>query len=198
MRSYGPLSLCWTLRFEGKHSFFKKAVRRASNFKNLLRMLAERHQLNLAYHLGVPHFFKPAVEAFQATEIDVSLLNDDIKQAVGVLVNTSSSITVCKYCNINGTKYCKGMNVAVGMHCGIVQFAEVIEIILGDFVIFVTRLQKCEYWEHFRCIKVIETAGIKCIKSDDILFYYPLPSYNIRDSRFIMPKYYMCLDDGKL
>ncbi len=51
MRCYGPLSACWTLRFEGKHGFFKKIARRASNFKNLLLMLADRHQLNVAYYL---------------------------------------------------------------------------------------------------------------------------------------------------
>lgn len=33
MRMYGPLRNVWTIRFEGKHKFFKKVIRDAQNFK---------------------------------------------------------------------------------------------------------------------------------------------------------------------
>lgn len=197
IRCYGPLSLCWTLRFEGKHSFFKKVVRRAANFKNLLRMLAERHQLNLTYHLGMPNFFKSAVEAFQGTEINICLMSEEVKSAVEHYIGSNTSVTICKYCIINGVKYTKGLNVAVGVRCGIVQFAQIVEIILGDSVIFLTRTLNCEYLEHLRCIEIVAEGDLRCITSEDISFYYPLPSYKIGHSQFIMPKYFMCLNEGE-
>lgn len=50
IQKFGPPTECWTIRFEAKHSFFKKVVRDANNFKNILLTLASRHQLMLAYY----------------------------------------------------------------------------------------------------------------------------------------------------
>lgn len=45
----GPLIHLWSLRFESKHSYFKRSVRRAQNFKNVCKTLAHNHQLLQAY-----------------------------------------------------------------------------------------------------------------------------------------------------
>ncbi|XP_077972807.1 uncharacterized protein LOC120330222 [Styela clava] len=42
---FGPLIRCWTLRFEGKHSYFKNVVRRTGNFVNVCKTLAHSHQM---------------------------------------------------------------------------------------------------------------------------------------------------------
>lgn len=51
IRCFSPLVELWTMRFEPKHSFFKKVVRDTQNFKNILVSLASKHQLMVAYHL---------------------------------------------------------------------------------------------------------------------------------------------------
>lgn len=58
IKCLGPLVHFWTMRFEGKHKVFKKIVHDANNFKNILKMLAERHQKQMAYYLSSPAFFK--------------------------------------------------------------------------------------------------------------------------------------------
>ena len=62
IQHFGPLIECWTIRFEAKHSFFKKVVRDVNNFKNILFTLASRHQLMLAYYLEMTSIFKPDIE----------------------------------------------------------------------------------------------------------------------------------------
>ncbi len=42
---FGPLIRLWTMRFESKHSYFKRCARNLKNFKNLCLTLSERHQL---------------------------------------------------------------------------------------------------------------------------------------------------------
>ena len=41
---FGPLCRCWTIRFEGKHEFFKGVFNRSKNRKNVCKTMAERHQ----------------------------------------------------------------------------------------------------------------------------------------------------------
>lgn len=54
MRKFGPLGDFWTVRFEAKHSCFKRVVHDVQNFKNILLTLATKHQLTLAYYLDLP------------------------------------------------------------------------------------------------------------------------------------------------
>lgn len=50
IRYFRPLIALWTMRFEAKHSFFKKVVRQTNCFKNIPHSLAIKHQFMLAYH----------------------------------------------------------------------------------------------------------------------------------------------------
>lgn len=59
---YGPLRNLWTMRFEGKHTFFKRVIRDAQNFKNVPLMLAKKHQMTMAYHMDGSSIFKPGIQ----------------------------------------------------------------------------------------------------------------------------------------
>lgn len=43
IQEFGPLAALWTMRFETKHSFFKKVVRHTGCFRNILLFLANKH-----------------------------------------------------------------------------------------------------------------------------------------------------------
>lgn len=58
IKTFGPLVDMWTMRFEGKHTFSKKAVHDTCSFKSVARTLALRHQKTMAFHLDSPTFFK--------------------------------------------------------------------------------------------------------------------------------------------
>jgi len=50
IKVFEPVIAFWTMRFEGKHSYFKQVVRHTGNFKNVLFSLATKHQLMIAHH----------------------------------------------------------------------------------------------------------------------------------------------------
>jgi len=143
----------------------------------------------------MPKFFKTSVEAFYGTDLYISVLSSEMQEALKKFDINRQCMTVCKYCCINGIKYAKGMHISVGIVRGISQFAEILEIFLGDFVVFVIQILTCEYMEHYRCIEIIEVKHLKCVNAENISFYYPLPCYQIGRSRYIMPKYYMELNE---
>lgn len=58
IKAFGPLSDVWTMRFEGKHKFFKQAIH---NFRNVALTLAVNHQKMMAYYLDTSSFFKPSI-----------------------------------------------------------------------------------------------------------------------------------------
>ncbi|XP_064473413.1 uncharacterized protein LOC135388048 [Ornithodoros turicata] len=51
IREFGPLRRFWTMRFEGKHQYFKSLASRVKNFRNICRTLAQRHHLLQSYIL---------------------------------------------------------------------------------------------------------------------------------------------------
>jgi len=48
--AFGPLIHLWTMRFESKHTYFKRCARQLHNYKHLSKTLAQRHQLLQAYY----------------------------------------------------------------------------------------------------------------------------------------------------
>ncbi|KAF7654703.1 hypothetical protein LDENG_00066030 [Lucifuga dentata] len=73
-KCFGPLVHLWTMRFEGKHCFFKRVIHDTHNFKNILKTLATRHQEMMAYHLSVPSFFRPHIQTASVTSVPVCTL----------------------------------------------------------------------------------------------------------------------------
>lgn len=78
---FGPLVGQWTMRFEAKHSFFKKVARHTNCFKNIPFTLATKHQQMIAYHSCALHL-KPALEVENVSTLPVDVLN---KEVVGSL-----------------------------------------------------------------------------------------------------------------
>ncbi|KAK7886515.1 hypothetical protein WMY93_026136 [Mugilogobius chulae] len=62
IKAFGPLSDVWTMRFEGKHKFFKRVIRNAQNYKNVALTLTVKHQLMMSYCLESSSFFRHSVE----------------------------------------------------------------------------------------------------------------------------------------
>ena len=44
----------WTMRFEGKHHYFKKMARALGNFKNIAKSMAYRHQRHMCFLQSSP------------------------------------------------------------------------------------------------------------------------------------------------
>jgi len=61
---FGPMINCWTLRFEGKHQYFKELVHRTKNRINLCKTLAERHLYYQALLIAKDNVLKHTPQAY--------------------------------------------------------------------------------------------------------------------------------------
>ncbi|KAL2093349.1 hypothetical protein ACEWY4_010661 [Coilia grayii] len=80
--AFGPVVALWTMRFEGKHSFFKKIVRQTGSFRNILKTMAEKHQAMTAHNLHDSNFLKPTLTVSKVSRVAVEVLRGDIKESI--------------------------------------------------------------------------------------------------------------------
>ena len=72
----GPLIQCWTMRQESKLSFVKK-VSRLSNYKNICKTVAKKHNFWMCYQFHKdPHLLTPSV-SFSPKYVSHALLSED-------------------------------------------------------------------------------------------------------------------------
>lgn len=176
---FGPLIRLWTLRFESKHSYFKECARKLHNFVHLCKTLAERHQLLQAYLSSGP-LFAPAVQAVgETSEYDEQLYNGLIQESVrtaGLMKETTSEVSAVVY---KGTKYCKGLVVAMGHdECGHI-FGKISVILISHKQVhFVLDILQSVILINLglHCLHNSEKRFI-CVQADSLFDYYPLPVY---------------------
>jgi hypothetical protein len=108
----GPLIRIWTLRFESKHSFFKKAIRSAQNFKNVTKTCAEKHQLLQAFY-SAGSLFGTVVNLSHSLPFHIDLYNDNVTDAVRKFpyLCNSTETEVAETGVVHNITYEKGMFV---------------------------------------------------------------------------------------
>ena len=191
IKKFGPLFEFWTIRFEAKHSFFKKVVHNTRNFKNILHTLATRHQLMLSYYLEMPTVFKPNIETGRVSAVSVAILDAAIREAIWNKFEGLDSVSLTSTAYVKGTKYSKGMVLSVGQTCGLPDFGRVLEICVVDGCIsFIMELFAASFLEHLRCYQLArrDPAATVVVDPDDLNDYTPLAAYPVEGKLLISPR----------
>lgn len=187
IRCFGPLVHLWTMRFEGKHRFFKRVVHHTQNFKNVLKTLATRHQYMLAYYLSAPTFFKPHQQTASVSSVLVSQLPDVAKQHIQQKTDADSIYTTTKI-SIDGTQYGVGMFVSVGQEGGLPQFSQVENILLvNNNVTFLCNDHTSFYIEHLRSFELLP-GNIAVHSIMELNDSVPLNAYSVHGKLLLTPK----------
>ncbi|XP_059195792.1 uncharacterized protein LOC131976674 [Centropristis striata] len=153
-RRFGPLVHLWTMRFEGKHRFFKRVIHDTHNFKNVLKPLATRHQHMMAYHLSAPLFFRPHTQASSVTSVQVAMLPKVAKEYIETKTDSQNIYSTSKV-SINGTEYANGMFVSAGHTGGLPKFSRIEQILLvNNSAYFLCRNYESWYSEHLRSFEL--------------------------------------------
>ncbi|XP_047130544.1 uncharacterized protein LOC124810193 [Hydra vulgaris] len=103
---YGPLIRVFTLRFESKHSYFKRCARNYHNYKHLCKTLTSTHQLLQAYNnssITTQDYFSIDSFLFNGTNFN-SLINSLILNTCGQFPHDVSTHVVFR-----GTHYKKNL-----------------------------------------------------------------------------------------
>lgn len=193
IRKFGPPVCLWTLRYEAKHSFFKRVVRYTRSFKNVLLSLAERHQFYMAQQIFM-YSQKPLLEVSSVSSLSVDVLKEDIAQAIRLKHPTMDNVCLAKNVTFNGFNYRNGMILAHGSLEGHPEFTEIIHMfILEERLFFIVKKLRVWHWEHFRAfeLEVSPTKDITLVASDELTDPYPLVAYTVGGVRFITLKRYI-------
>lgn len=194
IKKFGPLIEFWTIRFEAKHSFFKKVVHNTGNFKNILHTLATRHQLTLAYYLEMPTIFKPSIETGQVSVVSVGILDVAIREALWNKYQDLDCVSLTSTAYLNGTKYSKGVVLSVGQTSGLPDFGTVLEICVVDGCIsFIIELFTAAFLDHLRCFQLAkrDPAVTVVVDPDSLNDYTPLAAYLVEGKLLVTPRTFM-------
>lgn len=195
IQKFGPPSECWTIRFEAKHSFFKRAVRNANNFKNILHTLASKHQLMLAHYLAMPSIFRPEKETANVAEMCLKVLDAAVRQAILNRFSNGNTVGLTPHIFLNGTKYSKGMILSVGSTSGLPDFGRILEIciVLATHVCFMIEPFTAYYVQHLQSYHLVKKTPSECllVKPEDLNDSIPLVSYFIQGRLLVTPKTFL-------
>jgi len=194
IREFGPLTNMWTMRFEAKHSYFKRVVNESHCFKSILTTLAEKHQLLVAYHLSSPTYFTPDLVIPDTTPVGTEILSSDYKEAVASVAPDVEEVSFLSFATVSATKYSKGMVVVTGFNSGLPKLAEIanIALISGKVYLFVIDTSTW-YAEHIRGYLYEPNDNLQLIELSQLHDFYPLVPYTYDNMKCIMLKHFICI-----
>lgn len=191
---FGHLVQLWTIRFEAKHSFFKRVVRHTRCFKNVLLSLAERHQFAMAHQLYICSIPKSPLQVTHGSSVPLDVLKEDIAFAIRQKYSDLDSVSLTQNASYNGFHYRNGMIVPHGSLAGMPEFAEIIQMVdVQNTLFFVIKKLAAWLWEHYRAyeLKTCPTKEIKLIHPNEPSDPYPLVDYTVGGMRLITLKRYI-------
>jgi hypothetical protein len=180
-RQYGPLNNVSSLRYESKHRFAKDTVHKAKNFKNVVSLLAVRHQRlqshlfhtglfpnDLDVHGDVIHLFDAISDCDPDDEFNHKVLH--------FIKDLDDSASVCQSITYRSTLYEPGLLVAISQD----RFSDLMTVgrILKCFVshtepaFVVRRYDAVKTSKGF--YKSYNKSHIMGIRCSDLLDYMPL------------------------
>ncbi|XP_036419954.1 uncharacterized protein LOC118803580 [Colossoma macropomum] len=194
IRRFGPLIDFWTIRFEAKHSFFKRVVHDVKNFKNILLTLATKHQLSLAYYLDLPSLFRPDLEVGHVAVVSPETLEHSIKKAIELKYASITTISLATHACLHGTKYSEGMFLSVGHTSGLPDFGKLVKIIIvSNSVSFIIEPFTAWYIEHLRSYELMKNhaSELKIVEPHELNGYHPLYPYIRAGKVMVTPKTFL-------
>lgn len=179
---FGSLVHLQTLRFEGKHNYFKELVFRTKNRKNICKSLAERHQYYQCTFNNGGHFLLDGnLESTGGSNVPI---DDQLRQLL-IRVVQGEDIFLCKSVKYFGIVYWRNTSVVYSVD----SFSRIENCaIIHDVPYLICRkLQTVGFERHFHGFRVSESNQYNVLKVADLkepntLGIYPQPSFCLRQN----------------
>jgi len=91
IKTFGPLSQYWCMRFEAKHRFRKELASTVRNFKNICKTIAQRTQIELAHSILTNSLFTYDHVVTSCSSVLLSTLESDLVTCINQNVGLCSS-----------------------------------------------------------------------------------------------------------
>ncbi|XP_065888107.1 uncharacterized protein [Dysidea avara] len=195
----GPLCNIWCMRYEAKHSYFKRISQVCRNFKNVAKTLADHHQQYMCYHMSDHMYLRAKLEYNKDQDSTVGSLEYKEKLLAAsfeVSINTNTVVYRNTKITIDGVRYHKDMAVILEFDNNLPSFGKIMEIIVTcEEVLFVTSaLHTVMYHHHFHGYEVLGTSEITVRRQQTLSTYHPLAvskPYGMQRKTMICLKYHV-------
>jgi len=189
----GPLRWCWCMRFEAKHYYFTRLTRVVNNYKKICYTLAQRHQMQLAYHLATEEaFLEHTVSISSTVNADMNYLSDSVVDAlVESNISRLEPLHQCKFVSVNGLTYHCRMYVVIyfDSNSDTPVFGRIDNIFIQQMKVhFLLRICNSSYDSHLSAYRLCVTDNIAVRNIEQLLDCYPLSAYIVGLSRFVILK----------
>lgn len=189
IRAFGPLVAQWIMHFEAKHSFFKRVVRHTSCFRNILLLLAVKHQLMLAYYFNDTAILEPALSVTNLSKVPVDVLRENIQEALQRKFPGEMCVHMANTVTCYGPTYTVGMVLPYDSTAGLPDFVEPnLILIMHGQLAFTVKLLHSSYWEHLRAFELEPTEQVTILQQQELTDSYALAAYAFGPRRLVTLK----------
>ena len=187
---FGPLIHCWTMRFEGKHNYFKELANRTKNRKNICKSLAYRHQYQQCLYHTSQHFIRgnDNIQTVHGSLFPVRLLDSTVQDLLIPVLGGNENVYQATSVTINGVQYPVGCCVAHSFENDTYTFAYIRCIfVVGGMEYLLTEVMKTEeFLREVHGYSVSLTGTLKLCRVSNLLDYQPLGVYSLHDAGLVV------------
>lgn len=186
IRTFGALKNCWVMRFESKHSYFKRVQHSIHNTINTSKSLANRHQYLQIYRLMSTTYFL-------TEDIQSGPINKDQELATNFeFLIERGSYTSVSWDIFRSIKYYIGCVVLTPE----LKFSKISYVIIKENKLYfiLTPLTYHGYQSHMNCFYVSEIHDAVCtlFPCADLEYIWPMDLNLINNKLFVIMKYPAC------
>ncbi len=186
-RCYGPLVQCNNIRNEAKHKSIKRVTKTCMNFRNILKTVAVRHQLQEALHNQSQSFLGDhGIECGAESERCIDLMESTLQHLLKP-VSSEGFISQVSKVTVMGMDYFPGLAVVIGVDYIVPSFAiiEIIVVFKWEIFFLVRKVNSTYNVEKHlyelsdlpQNIHIPGNMRYSLTRPEDLISYYPLAVY---------------------
>ena len=201
IEKFGPLITSWTMRHESKLSFVKRASKR-SNFKNVAKTVANRHQRWQCYKLQMECPFlhvtfecSPKSVTYNFEEESGTIVQEILRLFPSI--DRQSSIDHPKWVKMHSYTYSKNVFLLLDYDPICPKFGKITDIVVvNDTVLFSLNVHTVDFYDsHYHAFVINSTHDDIVLLLDSLLYHYPLyQKYSFQSGNsqkyIVMPFYF--------
>jgi hypothetical protein len=187
---FGPLIRMWTLRFESKHSYFRKISINLCNIINLEKSMAEHHQLLQSY-LNFGSLFPNEISTNNCLAFSSEYFSECITNATAMFNFNESNAFYTSCLIFKGTTYKKDLYLLLNNDNNNLNIGKIIMMIVKENIVYaVTAIHHTISCPEVGLISIVKPSiAVQCFNIASILDYHPLPEYFDNGIHFLTLKH---------
>ena len=182
--TFGPLIHNCTLRFEGKHSYFKGIMKKTKNFKSPCYTMATRHQYMQCWHHQAQNYLS-GVNSKYTIKIPEGAVEFSILKFL-MQNYPNQKWNLYKKVSHQGVTYSQGHAFLIKSDEKLFAKQLCVTAINGKLTFIVTYFKTLTFDENFHSYIVSETENLAFIYLEDLQTHIPMPVYEICGEKMII------------